>query len=51
VEKLHIRWRIDGEYMPPPSSGNVAKLDPALIVAPPKGLSGGYVPIVTQQER
>jgi hypothetical protein len=32
-----------------PSLGNLAGLDPALIVMPPAGLEAGSVPIVTQQ--
>jgi hypothetical protein len=36
--------------MAPPSSGTLARLDPALLVAPPKGLEVGYVPIVTRRE-
>ena len=31
-------------------SGELASLDPALLVTPPKGLEVGYVPIVTRQE-
>lgn len=50
VEKLHARWRINEEYMPPPSSGSLAALDAAQIVRPPKDLSVGYVPIITRQE-
>jgi hypothetical protein len=51
VEKMHQNWTIDGQYMPPPSSGRpLAEIDPALIVEPPEGLEVGYVPIVTRQE-
>ena len=49
VEKIHSRWTMDREYMPPPRMGALATLDAALIVTPPKGLEMGYVPIVTQQ--
>ena len=49
VEKLHAAWTIDGEYMAPPKRGMLVKLDPALIVTPPKGMEVGYVPIVTGQ--
>jgi hypothetical protein len=35
--------------MPPPSSGELVSLDPALLVTPPEGLERGYVPIVTGQ--
>lgn len=50
IEKIHARWKIDGTYMPPPSRGELATLDPALLVTPPEGLEVGYVPIVTRQE-
>ena len=49
VEKMHARWTIDGEYLPPPRRGTLASLDAALLVTPPKGLEIGYVPIVTRQ--
>lgn len=49
VEKLHRTWTKDREYLPPPSVGKLAALDPALIVTPPPGLEAGYVPIVTRQ--
>ncbi|MBD3175804.1 MAG: hypothetical protein GF320_11535 [Armatimonadia bacterium] len=50
VELLHRDWSIDGEYLAPPERGELAALDPALIVTPPEGLEIGYVPIVTRQE-
>jgi len=49
VELLHQNWTKDREYLPPPMTGKLAYLDPALIVTPPKGLEIGYVPIVTKQ--
>lgn len=49
VEKLHRHWKKDRDYLPPPASGALAELDPALIVTPPLGLEAGYVPIVTRQ--
>ena len=49
VEMLHRKWTKDREYLPPPSVGKLANLDPAVIVTPPKGLEIGYVPIVTRQ--
>ncbi len=49
VEKIHANWPINRAYMTPPSRGVLVKLDPALIVTPPKGLEVGYVPIVTHQ--
>ncbi len=49
VEKLHREWTKDREYLPPPTVGKLADLDPALMVTPPKGLEAGYVPIVTRQ--
>lgn len=49
VELLHKKWTKDRAYLPPPTVGKLADLDPALIVTPPKGLEIGYVPIVTRQ--
>lgn len=49
VEKLHRAWTKDKEYLPPPTVGKLANIDPALIVTPPAGLEIGYVPIVTRQ--
>ena len=49
VEMLHRKWTRDREYLPPPTVGKLADLDPALIVTPPKGMEIGYVPIVTRQ--
>jgi len=50
VEKIHRLWTKDREYLPPPTTGKLADVDPALIVVPPAGLEVGYVPIVTRQE-
>ncbi len=50
VEKLHRTWTKQREYLPPPTVGALAHLDPAVLVKPPKGLEVGYVPIVTRQE-
>ncbi len=49
VELLHRNWTKDREYLPAPMFGELAEIDPALIVTPPKGMEVGYVPIVTQQ--
>lgn len=49
VEKLHRAWTKDREYLPPPTIGKLAELDPALLVNPPAGFEVGYVPIVTRQ--
>jgi hypothetical protein len=49
VELLHRHWKHDREYLPPPTTGQLADLDPALLVTPPRGLEIGYVPIVTRQ--
>lgn len=51
VELLHANWRHTDEYLAPPSVGQIATLDPAVIVQPPAGLEIGYVPIVTRQEK
>ena len=50
VEKIHAAWPIDRDYMAPPTRGELAHLDGALLVEPPEGLEVGYVPIVTRQE-
>jgi hypothetical protein len=50
VEKLHRQWKKDRDYLPPPASGKLAELDPAVIVMPPPGMEIGFVPIVTRQE-
>ncbi len=49
VEKLHRLWKKDREYLAPPAFGELAELDPALVVTPPPGLEVGYVPIATRQ--
>jgi hypothetical protein len=49
VEKLHRNWKRDRDYLPPPTIGELADIDPALIVTPPPGLEAGYVPIATRQ--
>ncbi len=49
VELLHRNWTKEREYLPSPMFGELAEIDPALILTPPKGLEIGYVPIVTQQ--
>ncbi|QDV23353.1 hypothetical protein [Aureliella helgolandensis] len=51
VEMIHRSWTQDGEYLPPPTRGELADLDPALLVTPPQGLEIGFVPIATRQER
>ncbi len=50
VEKLHRTWTRSRNYLPPPTIGKLASVDPAQIVKPPKGLEVGYVPIATRQE-
>jgi hypothetical protein len=49
VEMLHREWTKDREYLPPPTVGKLANLDPAVLVTPPKGMEIGYVPIVVRQ--
>lgn len=51
VEMLHRKWTRDREYLPPPTVGKLADLDPAVMVTPPRGMDIGYVPIVTRQGR
>ena len=49
IVKIHRNWRIDGDYLPGPSGGQLARFDPALFVTPPSGLEFGHVPIVVWQ--
>lgn len=49
VEMLHRHWTKERHYLPPPTVGKLADLDPAVLVTPPKGLEVGYVPIVIRQ--
>ena len=49
VEKIHRNWNKDRDYLPPPTLGKLAEIDPALVVTPPPGLDPGYVPIATRQ--
>ncbi len=49
VEKLHQHWTKEREYLPAPTLGELAELDPALVVTPPQGFEIGYVPIATRQ--
>ncbi|MEM7339601.1 MAG: hypothetical protein AAF467_13190 [Actinomycetota bacterium] len=51
VEAIHREWTPDRSYLAPPAVGELARLDPAIVVEPPAGLEIGYVPIVTRQER
>jgi hypothetical protein len=50
VVKIHQSWKKDRDYLPPPTVGSLADLDPAVLVTPPAGMEAGYVPIVTRQE-
>jgi hypothetical protein len=51
VELLHRAWTKEREYLPPPTTGALAELDPALMVMPPDGLGIGYVPIAIRQHK
>ncbi len=51
VELIHSNWSHRDEYYAPPAIGELATLDPGVIVEPPAGLEVGYVPIVTRQEK
>lgn len=50
VELIHGSWGPAQDYLAPPSVGELANLDPAIVVRPPRGFEVGYVPIVTRQE-
>ena len=49
IVKMHRHWRIDDQYLPERTGGELASFDPALFVTPPKGMELGHVPIVTWQ--
>lgn len=51
IELIHTHWGKTNEYIPNPSIGNLARLDPGLMVNPPEGFEIGYVPIVTRQAK
>jgi hypothetical protein len=50
VEKIHRNWTPNKQYMAKPDRGELASIDPALIVKPPKGLEVGYVPVAIRQD-
>ncbi len=50
VEMLHRHWTKNRTYLTPPAIGELADIEPALLVSPPRGLEVGYVPIATRQE-
>lgn len=49
VVRLHKEWSKPLTFMPAPTTGTLANIDPALLVTPPKGLEFGYVPIAIGQ--
>ncbi|MDC0230467.1 T9SS type A sorting domain-containing protein [Aureispira] len=51
VELIHSNWSHNDEYLAPLEVGDLATIDPKVIVTPPIGLEIGYVPIVTRQEK
>ena len=51
VELIHTHWKHTDSYAKDPVIGNLATLDPGVIVTPPAGMEVGYVPIVTRQEK
>lgn len=50
VTRMHREWTAEKEYMGPPKRGKLARLDPALLVRPPKGLESGFVPVAKRQD-
>jgi hypothetical protein len=50
VEMIQRLWTKNRQYLPPPTRGALVSVDPAQLVTPPKGLTIGYVPIVTRQQ-
>jgi hypothetical protein len=51
IEKLQAQWTAEREYLPPPRAGELARLDPALLLKPPPGLGPGFVPIALRQSK
>ncbi|MBR7800464.1 DUF4214 domain-containing protein [Undibacterium fentianense] len=51
VEKIHTNWKNNTEFMAAQTIGDLATLDSALFVTPPKGLEIGYVPVVVKQAK
>jgi hypothetical protein len=51
VERIHVGWPTNRNYMAPPTTGKLVSLDPGLLVSPPKGMEKGYVPIVIGQSK
>lgn len=49
IVSMHRAWPSGTRFMPPPRAGELAGVDPGLIVKPPKGLEFGYVPYVISQ--
>ena len=50
IEKIHQKWDLTQNYIPPPTVGNLVSIDENLIVTPPSGYEYGYVPIVVRQD-
>lgn len=50
VEQIHRHWTPEQTYIPAPTRGHLAFLDPGLLVTPPKGLGVGYVPVAFRQD-
>ncbi|MEM9609506.1 MAG: hypothetical protein AAGA99_18930 [Actinomycetota bacterium] len=50
VEAIHREWTPERSYLSGPDVGELASLDPAVVVEPPPGFEVGYVPIVLRQE-
>ena len=51
VECIHRAWTKERDYLPPPTTGELAAVDPGLLVVPPVGLEIGHVPVAIRQER
>lgn len=45
VEKRHRTWTKNKTYLTTLEKGELAEIDPALVVTPPKGFEVGYVPL------
>ena len=50
IEAIHaVNWGVDNPVLNPPTFGELALIDDALILTPPDGMEVGYVPIALAQ--
>jgi len=50
IEAIHaVNWGVDNPVLNPPTFGDLALIDDALILTPPDGMEVGFVPIALRQ--